>query len=274
MSIHFDTSARISHAWILIAPSRDETLRAAREIAAAAVCLRGTDVPCGACRSCRKAFAGTHPDISVLRRLPDKSGSLRRDITVDQIRETILDAPVLPIEADRKVYIIEEAERMNLNAQNAALKLLEEPPDCAVFLLCTCNPDMLLETVRSRCSVLNLGGDEDALDPEAIKAADDFLRDVGSGSHEKLFQWILQNEGSMEDTRVFVDTALCRIGDLLSGRALAGLLTPEQGMHLYRLLSQCAVYLRSNVNTRHIFSLLAAESIYESENNHDGSSQC
>lgn len=274
MAIQFDSPARLAHAWILTSPSHEDTMRAAREIAAAAVCQRGADVPCGQCRSCRKAFGGTHPDIAVIRRLPDRSGNLRRDIIIDQVRDMILDAPVLPIEADRKAYIIEEAERMNLNAQNAALKLLEEPPACAVFILCTANPDLLLETVRSRCSLLSLGGAEDMPDPDAARAADEYLQIVGSGSRTKLFQWISQNEGSMDEARTFVDAALYRVADVTAGRAFPGLLSPQQGMHLYRLLSQCAVYLRSNVNARHIYSLLAAESFYESGNHHDGSSQC
>ncbi|MBO5544932.1 MAG: hypothetical protein J5949_09920 [Oscillospiraceae bacterium] len=269
MALHFDTPARLAHAWILTSPSQEDTQRASREIAAAAVCQRGVDVPCGQCRSCRKAFAGTHPDISVIRRLPDRNGNLRRDIIIDQVREMILDAPVLPIEADRKVYIIEEAERMNPNAQNAALKLLEEPPACAVFVLCTSNPDLLLETVRSRCSLLSLGGEEDAPDANAAKAADEYLQIVGSGSHEKLFQWIARNEGSMDEARTFVDAALYRVADVTAGRIFPGLLTPQQGMHIYRLLSQCAVYLRANVNARHIYSLLAAESFYESGKHHD-----
>ena len=90
--------------------------------------MRGHDVPCGVCRGCRKAAAGTHPDIIPVRRLTDKSGNLRRELTVAQIRDLSLDAQVLPGEAERKVYIVEEAEFLNLNAQNAALKLLEESP--------------------------------------------------------------------------------------------------------------------------------------------------
>ena len=81
--------------------------------------------------------------------LPDSKGNLKRDITVDQIREISADAYILPNEADRKVYIINEAEKMNLSAQNASLKLLEEPPNGAVLLLCTDNPSALLPTVRS-----------------------------------------------------------------------------------------------------------------------------
>ena len=135
-ALRFASPAAIGHAYILSSPSREDALRKAREIAAAAVCLAGHDVPCGQCRGCRKASAGVHPDIISVRRQTDKSGNLKRELSVGQIRELSVDAQVLPNEAERKAYIIEEAELMNLNAQNAALKLLEEPPPTVIFLLC------------------------------------------------------------------------------------------------------------------------------------------
>ena len=136
----FSSPAAVGHAYILSSPSREDALRKAREIASAAVCLNGHDVPCGVCRGCRKAAAGVHPDIITVRRETDRNGNLRRELTVNQIREISVDAQVLPNEAPRKAYIIEEAELMNQSAQNAALKLLEEPPATVVFLLCAANP--------------------------------------------------------------------------------------------------------------------------------------
>ena len=90
--IRFSSPSAIGHAYILSSPSREEALAGAREIASAAVCLNGHDVPCGKCRGCRKAAAGVHPDIFTLRRLPDKSGNLRRELTVSQIRDLSVDA--------------------------------------------------------------------------------------------------------------------------------------------------------------------------------------
>jgi DNA polymerase III gamma/tau subunit len=98
------------------------------------------------CRHCVKALRGIHPDIAVLDRLPDK-----REIVVDQIRELREDAVVLPNDADMKVYIIHHAECLNASAQNALLKLLEEPPSFVVIILSVTNPAVLLDTVRSRC---------------------------------------------------------------------------------------------------------------------------
>ena len=261
-ALRFASPAAIGHAYILSSPSREDALRKAREIAAAAVCLAGHDVPCGQCRGCRKASAGVHPDIISVRRQTDKSGNLRRELSVGQIRELSVDAQVLPNEAERKAYIIEEAELMNLNAQNAALKLLEEPPPTVIFLLCVSNPGLLLETVRSRCALIALSGEEDSPDEESRKLADGFLTAVRSGESLRLQRWIAKNELSRLDaTAAFVDAALQRTADMLCGRVSAGALSPEQQMQLYRLLQRCAEYLKVNVNAKHIFSLLAVDAL-------------
>ena len=262
MSLRFESADQIGHATILSSPSREDALRAAREIAAAAVCLEKKDVPCGVCRACRKAFNKVHPDIVTVSRLPDKSGSLRREISVGQIRELTLDAQTLPNEAERKVYIIDEAELMNPNAQNAALKLLEEPPPRVVFLLCVSNPGLLLETVRSRCAVLNISGEEDGADEESRKLADAYLRAVRSGEPAQVYRWIAGNElNKVDATNRFLDAALQKTADMLCGREPAGALRREDLMRLWQLLDRCSDYLKVNVNPRHIFSLLMAESL-------------
>ncbi len=255
----FESPAAIGHAVIISSSSREAALHTARSLAMAAVCLRGYDVPCGVCRGCRKAASGSHPDIIPVVRPTDKNGNPRRELTVDQVRELAADAQVLPNEAERKVYIIEEAELMNLNAQNAALKLLEEPPATVVFLLCAVNPGLLLETVRSRCLMMTVAGGNEAADEESLKLADGFLTALRSGDRIRLYRWLSKNELSKTDqTAAFIDAALDRTVDMLCGRASPGKLTPEQQMQLHRLLLQCSDYLKANVNPKHIFSLLAS----------------
>ena len=263
-SVHFENPAAVGHAWILSSSVREMALRRAHEIAAAAVCLAGRDVPCGQCRGCRKAAADVHPDIITVRRETDKAGKQRREITVSQIREIASDAVVLPNEAERKVYLIEEAETMNLNAQNAALKLLEEPPKTVVFILCTSNPDLLLETVRSRCAMVSVSGGTEQTDTDAARRADGYLKAVHSGEKEQVWRWIAKNEtGKLDETAAFIDAALLLAGEMLCGRASAGNLSTPQLMALYRLLERCADYLKVNVNAKHVFSLLAAHASLE-----------
>ncbi len=142
----------VPHACVICAPTIELALSEAEKLAAAAVCSGVGARPCGKCRDCRKAAEHVHPDIITVSRLLDDKGRPKREIGVDQMRDVIADAQVLPNEAARKVYIIDRAETMNAAAQNAALKLLEEPPAGAVFLLCTTNAMQLLPTVRSRCA--------------------------------------------------------------------------------------------------------------------------
>lgn len=272
--LHFPSVAAIGHAYLISSSARADAVRAAKMLAGAAVCLAGHDVPCGVCRGCRKAASGSHPDIIPVVRQTDRNGNLRRELTVDQIRELAADAQVLPNEAERKVYIIEEAELMNLNAQNAALKLLEEPPATVIFVLCAVNSNQLLETVRSRCLTLSVAGGEEAADEDSRKLADGFLTAVRSGDRIRLYRWLAKNELNKIDlTTDFIEAALQRTADMLCGRASCGNLMPEQQMQLYRLLSQCADYLKVNVNPKHIFSLLAAGALESSVPPHSGLSE-
>ncbi len=157
-----ETFGHLSHAYLIAAPQA-EGLARAKQLAQVLVCERPDGLrPCGVCRHCRKALAGIHPDIISLRRRTDDKGKPRKEIYVEQVREIVSDAAVLPNEAERKVYVIEEAGAMNAAAQNALLKLLEEPPAFVALILVAEHAGLLLETVRSRCVTLRLNGEEDA----------------------------------------------------------------------------------------------------------------
>ncbi|MDE6412992.1 MAG: hypothetical protein K2K42_03730, partial [Eubacterium sp.] len=125
----------------------------AREIAAALVCRSGAEKPCYACAQCQKAEKGYHPDIFEYK---PKGGA--RSFHVETVRNVINDVYVAPNEADYKVYILCNAHFMNESAQNAILKVLEEPPSYAVFILTVENKSSMLETVLSRSVVLSLEG--------------------------------------------------------------------------------------------------------------------
>lgn len=131
------------HAYIVAGQSSPTTLTLAR----AAVCTAETGAarPCLRCPACLKALRGVHPDIIEVTR-GEGSG-----ITVDIIRGVRDDALLVPNDGARKVYIIRDADTMNPSAQNALLKLLEEPPSGVVIILEALNPRALLPTIRSRC---------------------------------------------------------------------------------------------------------------------------
>ena len=155
----------LSHAYLITGGSGESRGALIQRLTAAYLC-EGSPVPCGRCKPCRKAAEGVHPDVSRTAPAPDK-----KEITVDQIRALRSDAYIRPNEGRRKVYVITPADAMNPAAQNARLKVLEEGPSYAAFLLDAAQPGRLLDTVRSRCEPLSLPPEEDKADPERSRKA-------------------------------------------------------------------------------------------------------
>ena len=107
---------------------------------------------CGVCGACQRIARGVHADVIIIE--PGETGSIR----VDAVRAAVDQAAFRPFEGRRRVVIIDDADRLVPEAQNALLKTLEEPPSASVFLLVTSRPHLLLATVRSRCPELRFGG--------------------------------------------------------------------------------------------------------------------
>ena len=142
----------LAHAYILSGPAGSGRHTLARLLAAAMVCTAAPEKkPCGQCGPCRKVRDNIHPDVKLISGPGDG-----KPISVDQVRALRTDAYIRPNEGERKVYLLERAEQMNPSAQNAMLKLLEEGPSYAAFLLLAENSAALLQTVRSRCEELVL----------------------------------------------------------------------------------------------------------------------
>lgn len=142
---------KVSHAYIFNGPDKAGKMLLAKSFATALQCESRSTDGCMVCHSCKQAISGNHPDIIYLQH--EKPNT----ISVDDIRTQINnDVAVKPYASPYKVYIIDEAEKMNQQAQNALLKTIEEPPSYAVILLLTTNADSFLPTILSRCITLNL----------------------------------------------------------------------------------------------------------------------
>jgi len=180
-------SDRVPHAFLFHGPEGVGKGVVARLFALSLVCTQpGPDgAACGSCPACLKAAHGNHPDVLVVTRLPKKDtraeagieddevedddipvgkgGELRPFIVVQQIRELNHHATYAPREGRRRVFLVDPADRMHAESQNALLKTLEEPGTRTIIVLVASRPHVLLPTVRSRCFQIGFGampGDE------------------------------------------------------------------------------------------------------------------
>lgn len=147
-------SGTLSHAVILEGSDVNTRLLAAKQIAKALVCS-GEKKPCGNCRSCKKVEAESHPDIFFLEKGSDSSM-----IKVDAIRDLKEKAMLFPNDGTKSVFIIHEAQFMNPQAQNALLKIFEEPAQHVCFILTCSAKSAFLETITSRATSYYLSNEE------------------------------------------------------------------------------------------------------------------
>ncbi len=140
------------HAYILEGPTGSGKHILAREIAKALLCLRedAHTLPCNICPHCKKIDAQSHTDIAYV-----NSGD-KASLAVETVRETLATLSYAPDEGEYKIYIFEDAEKMTVQAQNALLLSLEEPPPYAVFILLATDASVLLETIRSRTAIFSM----------------------------------------------------------------------------------------------------------------------
>lgn len=142
---------KVSHAYIFNGPDKSGKMMLAERFAMALQCEEKKPTPCGECHSCKQALHHNQPDIIYVRH--EKPNV----ISVDDIRTQLNhDIVVKPYAGPYKIYIIDEAEKLNPQAQNALLKTIEEPPAYAVIMLLTTNADLFLPTILSRCIRLDL----------------------------------------------------------------------------------------------------------------------
>lgn len=161
---------KVSHSYIFEGPYGVGKRMMAKELAKVLLC-ESENKPCGICKSCKMVEAGTHPDIN----------SVKKDTKVtkiDTIREQVIKfMEIKPYVGKYKIVIIEEADTLNTEGQNAMLKTIEEPPAYGIIILVTQNLASLLPTIKSRCIHIRFS----PLAPEAIKT---FLSSHQIPAHE------------------------------------------------------------------------------------------
>ena len=174
-------SGKIPHAFLIGGPSGSGKSTLATEIAAAMNCRRKHDMssplPCGECINCKRIYENNYPDVKILAKKKDKA-----TLGVDPVKDFREDMFLSSTESEHKIYIIDDAECMTPEAQNALLKVLEEPPSSVMILLLARECDRILTTIKSRAQYVPMGrfDDEelaelllhDSAEAKAMRAAD------------------------------------------------------------------------------------------------------
>lgn len=152
---HSLKSGNLAHAYLFVGPEHVGKMKLAELLAQALNC-EGDEPPCLECAPCVKIQAGSHPDIQVIGLLQNEDSVEKKLISIDQIKDIQHSASLPPFEGRHKVYIINDADLLSIEAANCLLKTLEEPAANITFILLTVNDRLLPTTVVSRCQRLEL----------------------------------------------------------------------------------------------------------------------
>lgn len=156
-------SGKIPHAILIEGEAGCGKTTLAHYLCSAVLC-ESNEAPCGVCTGCRLFLSGNHPDIEFVE--PEKD---RKTISVNRVREIVMSASIVPQTAAKRVFLIDNADLMTVQAQNALLKILEEPPETTVFILTCPSRATLLQTVVSRCTILTVAVPDEQTATEYIK---------------------------------------------------------------------------------------------------------
>lgn len=271
---------RFPHAAIIEGGTAETRLSTAKHIAAALMCRDEADKPCLACAHCHKVLSGNHPDVEYYSEKNNKGSRKTEAFVVDTVRDIVRSVGILPNESDCKIYILENTQLMNIQAQNAFLKILEEPPKYAYFMLLCSKRSNFLDTILSRARLYTVGEcveDEEKRTQEAVEAAMQVMKAVtASNDYEiikaaavfekdkNLFEAALgvMNEIAVEAMKAGVRASTSEEFEGLPA-FLASRLTQERLVKITQSLAVIASSYKSNANynlllTR-LCSLLRAE---------------
>jgi len=200
-----------------------------------------------------KILRGIHPDIYIVGlEINKNTNKLRAEITVDQIRDAIYAASVIPNEAERAIIAIESAELMNANAQNALLKTLEEPPEHLRLVLITEAPGALLATGRSRCVVLEADVAETTA-PQAVSDLSEGFFDALLDGETALCEFSFTLEKAERSDILALLPELRRLG---TEKYRLGEISAQMALEIAERVKTAEHFFEHNVASTHIVSIL------------------
>lgn len=188
-------SGTLPHAFLIGGPSGSGKSTLATQMAAALNCegRRGTGtVPCGECSACRRIFEEGYPDVKILRKKKDKA-----TLGVEPVKDFREDMFLSPTESEHKIYIIDDAECMTPEAQNALLKVLEEPPGAVTILLLARECDRILTTIKSRAQYIAMDRFEDSVLADILAKEVMDARVMRASDPERYMSLIMSADGRL-----------------------------------------------------------------------------
>ncbi len=221
--VNFITDGRLPHTVLLEGEDGCGKTTFARMMAAAVLCER-EDVrerPCGECRSCRLIMEDNHPDVRIV-----QSENKLNSFHIDKIREIRAEVHIRPNDGDYKIYILRNAQNMTEQAQNALLKMIEEPPERVLFILTCDNRTRVLPTILSRAAVLVLSTCTPA---ECAKALERLMPQIPNERRQQAADLAVGNIGKalailQDDQKLKLACDARRIGQMICAGGEYGLL--------------------------------------------------
>lgn len=184
----------------------------AKEFAKAILC-ENRDKPCNKCESCISFVHGNNPDITII-------DETEKSIKTETIKQMVKDVYEKPIKSMKKIYIINDSEKMTKEAQNSLLKTLEEPPEYIVIILVTSNDNLLLNTIKSRCTIIKFNDLSNSEIEEVLKTKSiDFnesILELANGSAKNALSMVGEEEKFETIKQIFTNIEKINIIDLLN----------------------------------------------------------
>jgi len=195
---------RMPHAFLLLGPSGSGKHTLAKEISAALNCEGdSSSLPCGRCSFCKRIYDGNFTDLKILSKPKDKA-----TVGVSAVKELREDMFLSATESDYKIYVFADAECMTVEAQNALLKVLEEPPSGVIIILLSTEGDKILTTIKSRAQTVNMSRfHQEALKDILIKISPE-ARELELREPEKLEAAVMGADGRIGEALRLLDKRL------------------------------------------------------------------
>ena len=193
-------NSTLTHAFLIGGPSGSGKTTLAIEIAAAVNCESAQNtvlpLPCGRCNACRRIYEGNFPDLKILSKKKDKA-----TIGVDEVKDFREDMFLSSTEADKKIYVIDNAECMTVEAQNALLKVLEEPPSAVIIIIIATECDRILTTIKSRTQYIAMSRFTESELAEILKAENVNAKAMSVQDPNKFYGIIMSADGRLGEAQ-------------------------------------------------------------------------